>query len=316
MAVLVATLTAATGVAFAQQPINPYGTADVAGAATEPAQVVDPYATQYGQYPPPPAYGYQPPAAGPAVVSPAPPSYQRGYYLYPTGQTAAPPVYYAPSCCQCDPCANRYQSTTLLNPYQYSYQLPKPITLYRRPTPTERIRRFSLGVHGTVLGLANAVGRESMTLGGAGIQLRIRSKGRFGLEMAQSFLYGEALNGLIKRSTYPFTFSLMVYLFPNQDTRHFNLYGLAGIGAQLNEVRLHDEFGTEQTQDFLEWEGHVGLGAELRWKWFAIAADVRALGLLRDDSSTPAAYYGNVQNAPVSDKGWGMSGNVHINLWF
>lgn len=315
LAVLV-TLTA--GVAQAQQPVDPYGTADVAGPATEPPQVVDPYAPAapvdpYAEparpaYPPPGQFGYQPPSAGPGVVSPAPPSYQRGYYLYPStgGQY---PVYYAPGSgcyCACDACATA-------RPRAYSLAYP---TVVRKPVPYERVRRFSLGAHAMVLGLFNAIGHDDMTLGGAGIQLRIRSRGRFGLELNQSFLHGDAFKGAISRSSYPFQFSLMLYLFPNQDKRHFNLYGLAGFGAQLDQVDIRNQYGDKTEQDFLEFEGHIGLGAELRFKWFAIAADVRGLGLVRDDSSTPASYYKNQPNAPVADSGWGLSGNAYVNLWF
>ncbi len=314
LAALFATL-AVGAIAQAQQPINPYGTADVAGPASDPPQVVDLYANPYEGYPPPPAYDYQPPSAGPGP-SYAPPSYQRGYYLYPTGQQQYP-VYYAPpagGCC-CDPCAQYHQQPQVQYPYPYQYSYPPTTSLYK-PKPTERIRRFSLGVHGTVLGLNNAIGKNDMTLGGAGIQLRIRSKGRFGLELNQSFLGGDAFNGAVQRTTFPFQFSLMLYILPNNDDRHFNIYGLVGFGVQADTLKVRDENGNFASQDFIEGEGHVGLGAELRWKWFALAADVRALGFLRDNSSAPASYYVGQTNAIVAERGWGMSGNVYVNLWF
>src|SRR5262249_20391718 len=151
--------------------------------------------------------------------------------------------------------------------------------------PTERIRRFSLGVHGAVMGINQTVGTHDVVMGGAGIQMRVRSKGRFGLELKQSFLHTEYWNGNFQRTSYPFTFSLMCYLMPNQDKRHFNMYGLAGFGAMLDTIRVRDENNNLASQDFLEWMGHVGLGFELRFKWFAIEADARLVGLLRDSHS-------------------------------
>lgn len=295
LAVVMATLSGAT--AFAQQPVDPYGTADVAGPATEPAQPIDPY----GQYPAP----YPPPPAQP----PPPPSY---------GYQPPPPTYYAPSPCCCNPC----QQQPTYYPYQYqypaypTYALRAPTLVVKKPRLKDGVRRFSLGVHGTAMWFNQNVGPDQVVLGGAGIQLRIRSKGRFGLELNQSFLGANLLNGNFQRQSFPFTFSLMLYIFPNQDTRHFNIYGLAGFGGMLDIVHLYDQRGRFVEQDFLELIGHIGAGAELRWKWFAIEADVRLFGTVRDDSSTPAAYYSNVQGGPIPDKNYGVSANAYISFWF
>jgi hypothetical protein len=307
LAVVMASLGGA--VAFAQQPVDPYGTADVAGPATEPAQPINPY----GAYPAPPSYGYQPPTSGPGYVDGQPPAYQRGYYLYPTqGQ---PPVYYAPPCC-CQPCQT--QPT-----YQYQYQYPvyptyalRPPVIVRKKPVRDGVRRFSLGVHGTAMWFNQNVGPDQVVLGGAGIQLRIRSKGRFGLELSQGFLGANLLNGNFQRQSFPFTFSLMFYIFPNQDTRHFNIYGLAGFGGMLDFVHLYDENGAWVEQDFLEFIGHVGAGAELRWKWFAIEADARFFGTVRDNSSTPAAYYNGVAGGPIPATNYGVSANAYLSFWF
>lgn len=277
--------------AWAQQPINPYGTADVAGPATDPAQPINPYSAPYGQgygnYPPPP----------PRVASP--PAYQQGYYLYPARQPTY--YYYTPR-------------------HQYRLRCPNPCAVQPiarvAPRPFERIRRFSLGVHGTVMGVNQRVGKDDVVLGGAGIQFRIRSKGRFGLELHQSFLGTSYWDGDWERRSFPFAFSLMVYVFPNQDTRHFNLYGLAGFGAMFDSVRLRNPEGRMVKQEFLEWMGHVGAGLELRWKWFALAGDVRLIGTILDKTSKPAKYYANVQGGPIPDKGYAVQGNLYLNFWF
>jgi hypothetical protein len=289
-----ATLGGAT--ALAQQPVDPYGTADVAGPATDPAQPVDPYG---GQVPPPPP-AYPPPPPGSYGYQPPP----QGYY-----QSSG-------SCC-CNPC-QQYQ----YYPYQYqypaypTYALRPPVVVVKRKPVRDGVRRFSLGVHGTAMWFNQTVGPDQVVLGGAGIQLRIRSKGRFGLELNQSFLGASLLNGNFQRQAFPFTFSLMFYIFPNQDTRHFNIYGLAGFGGMLDMVHLYDENGRFVEQDFLEFIGHVGAGAELRFKWFAIEADARLFGTVRDNTSTPAAYYNNVEGGPIPSSNYGVSANAYVSFWF
>jgi hypothetical protein len=298
--------------ARAQQPLQPYETTEVdapAAAPAEPApiqpaqipvqQPIDPYSA----YPAPPAYGYQAPAAGPAAT-PSPPSYQQGYYLYP--QNGQAPVYYAPpagrACCCC--CAMQGCS------YGYHARLVRPKKTW------DGARRFSLGAHFGFITLNQTVGNDQVTLGGAGFQLRLRSAGRWGFEASQSFLHGSYWDGAWQRDSFPFSLSLMFYIFPNKDAHHFNLYGVAGVGLVADSVTLNDENRQQVTQDFTELEVHAGLGAELRFKWFGIEADARYISLWRDDSSTPASYYGSIKGAPVQSSSYGVQGNVYLSLWF
>ena len=298
--------------ARAQQPLQPYETTDSTEAVVEPAQPapippaqvpvqqpIDPYSA----YPAPPAYGYQAPAAGPPAT-PSPPSYQQGYYLYP--QNGQAPVYYAPpagrACCCC--CATAGCS------YGYHQRLVRPKKVW------DGARRFSLGAHIGFLTLNQTVGNDQVTLGGAGFQLRLRSAGRWGFEASQSFLHGSYWDGAWQRDSFPFSLSLMFYIFPNKDAHHFNLYGVAGVGLVADSVTLNDENRQQVTQDFTELEVHAGLGAELRFKWFGIEADARYISLWRDDSSTPASYYGSIKGAPVQSSSYGVQGNVYLSLWF
>ncbi len=281
----------------------PPPTADVPAAPP----VMNPYPTvPVPQYPPPaypppsyPTYPYAPPPPPPRVYAP-PPAYAppppavvvQPYYVYPAPYRRAPVVYRAQLTCS---------------------------SLCAKQAPAKKwdgVRRFSFGIHGTVLGINQQVGNDKVVLGGAGFQFRFRGRGRVGFEIAQDFLHADYWNNNWQRNSYPFQMSLMLYLMPNDDSRHFNLYALAGLGAMFDTISLRDENHNMVSQDFLEWEGHFGLGAELRFKWFAIEADARALGMLRDNSSGAAPLYANVQGAPVAEKSYGFSGNLFISLWF
>ena len=314
MRISVSLVVAASVVAFgaaarAQAPMEPYETTETVAqpAPIPPAQApvqqpIDPYSA----YPAPPAYGYQAPAAGPPAT-PSPPAYQQGYYLYPAQGQA--PVYYAPppqsGCC----CCCQQQQTC-------GYRLNYAPTRLVRKKAWDGARRFSLGAHVGFLTLNQQVGNDQVSLGGAGFQLRLRSAGRWGFEASQSFLHGSYWSGAWQRDSFPFSLSLMFYIFPNSDAHHFNLYGLAGVGLVADSVTLNDENRQQVTQDFTEVEVHAGLGAELRFKWFAIEADARYISLWRDNSDTPSSYYGNIKGAPVQSSSYGIQGNLYLSLWF
>jgi hypothetical protein len=311
------------GAAHAQQTIDPYqpepavapgpppgfippAPPAVLPAPPAPAAAVAQPMDPYGAYPAPPAYGYQAPQNGPAVVA-SPPSYERGYYLYST--PGAPPVYYAPPPTQFRASCNAYCGC---NCCQYGCQ---PLRL-RAKSKWDGVRRFSLGAHFGFMSLDQKVGNSAVTLGGAGFQLRIRTAGHFGFEASQSFLTASYWNGAYQRDSYPFQLSLMFYLFPNRDAHHLNFYALGGVGLMGDDVTVYDENRRKVTQSFTEYEVHAGGGAELRFKWFGIEADARYVKLWRDDSSTPASYYANVKGAPVQSSGQGVQGNIYLSIWF
>lgn len=303
LSVLLGTLLCGS-VAFAQQPVDPYGTAELAGPATEapvaPPQPINPYPVVGQPYP------SVPPLPPPQL--PPPPAYDRGYYQYPAYGSGN-------CCCCCNTCAQPAPPPVYYAPPPVPVIPVQPLRLSKPLGPKEKVRRVSLGVHGIVY-YVNQAHNEDLVMGGAGLQLRIRGRGRFGVEISQGFIYGSALHGNLERTSFPFDFSLMFYVFPNKDDRHFNIYALAGIGAMADTVNVRDQFGTKREQDFLEFNGHVGVGLELRFKWFAIEADARMIGMIRDGSDKPATYYGSINGAPVQDKSWGASGNAYVSFWF
>jgi Outer membrane protein beta-barrel domain len=313
------------GVAFAQQPpLDPYVAAPPAAepAPEYPVQI-QPQQPVYPEQPyqaPPPVQTYAPPP--PQVVYPAP-GQNPGYYYPPTGYAA--PIY--------------------------SY--PPPATIYVQPVPVRRVRQqrrcyggscyqqqpagprprmFSVGARLSALGIDQQINDKDVILGGAGLQLRFRTRGRFGLEGAIDFLHGsfDAPAGAVTtpgtapmfhvdkvtRDSIPVSLSLMLYVFPNQNDRVFNLYFLGGVGGISTTMGLTDENGAKVKQQFTEWEGHLGLGAELRFNWIALQADVRGLALTRDDGDKPSSYYTGVDGAPVPAQSFGVMGNVGATIWF
>ena len=276
-----------------------------------------------------PGYGYVVPAPPMPPPPPPPRAYygNQGYYYPPTGYAA--PIYSYP-------------------PPPVYYRVPPPPR--RRPPRIcrdcnlEHPRFFSIGLRATSLSINQSINGHDVTLGGGGFQMRFRNRGHFGIEAAVDFLHGDfhadgptprmdtpttgssSSNGNtsggyfhvgdVSRDSIPFSVSALIYIFPNTDARIFNMYFLGGLGVIGTSMSLLDENGVRTQQDFTEYEAHLGIGSELRFRWFAIDASVRALGLARDDSSAPASYYTGVSGAPVPASSVGVAGTLAATLWF
>lgn len=301
-----------------------------------PSQIVQqPYAPPgYGYYPQPgypqqayPQPGYQPPAyPQPAypqpyyALPPPPPAYpyQQPYYApapapYYPGQILPPPAYYPPAVVA--PARPIYRRPVRLQqPYSCSGGSCRYSAEWNR---AERPRYFSIGGHLTSMSFNQQIGDQNVTLKGGGLELRFRGRGHFGLEASLDFLHGDfSLNGPVMRDSIPFQLSALLYFWKNSDANHFNIYLLGGLGVIGTTMTLNDQNNAEVKQTFTEYEAHLGVGAELRFKWFALRADVRGLSLWRDDSQTPASYYTNVDGGPVPAQSYGVQGTVGTAIWF
>ena len=122
--------------------------------------------------------------------------------------------------------------------------------------------------------------------------------------------------GDVGRQSRVISASLVAYLLRNTRSRIFNLYFLAGGGYISSTVALDNQYGRRVRQNFGEYEGHLGVGAELKFRWFAIDANVRAIGMLRNNKGAPAIYYAGVDGAPINTRSFGYQGTISGLLWF
>jgi hypothetical protein len=227
-----------------------------------------------------------------------------GYYYPPPGYAA--PIYaYPPPAPYAPPPPRRWKRRPI-------------VAVAAAPAPPQaRARFFALGVRGGFLALNQEIGGKALTLAGAGIEMRFRTRGRFGMEASLDVLHGSGtLNGTVERDSYPFQLSALFYIFPNSDDHHFNLYFLGGAGVVSTNMKLNDEHNQQVTQGFTEYEAHLGGGLELRLKWFALRADVRGLALFRNEDDTPASFYANVDGGPVPHRSYGVQGTLGASIWF
>jgi hypothetical protein len=226
---------------------------------------------------------------------------------------------------QSDPCCGHVR-VTRVTPFGYfSYDY------YHRPVPPpppppqvihyshfarphfEPPPRWSLGLHVAGSGLARAIGEESGGLGGVGFHLRYRHY-RWGTELAVDALGNRFLDGTVTRVSLPIQGSALLYLVPRGV---FNLYLLAGLRLQPTIMSYKLPNLTDR-QTFLEYGAHVGLGAELLLgRHFALTADVRGFGTIRDSVTEPGAYYAGLDQAAVlPDKSLGLQVNLGASIRF
>lgn len=303
---------------------------------TYPARPVSPpraarpaYPNQYqpGGYYSYPAYPTYPAYPGPGAAYPPPPGYG-----YPRLGYSVPPYQYV----------------------RPAHQGSLSCQLCRKPERRGPV--LGLGVRYSALGVRQRINGRNVALKGWGAVLRLRGRGHLAFELSLDFLGGNfpasaqaqasggggstppsgGVNadgsttdrpgpsqdgpyfhiGDVGRQSRVISASLMAYLLRNTRSRIFNLYFLAGGGYISSTLGLTNQYGRRVRQNFGEYEGHVGVGAELKFRWFAIDANVRAIGMLRNNRSAPAAYYANVDGAPINPRSFGYQGTISGLLWF
>ncbi|MFO0577917.1 MAG: hypothetical protein U1A78_28240 [Polyangia bacterium] len=294
-------------------------------AAAAPAPVLAPAVVA----PVAPAPLYTPPPA-PVVAAPVAPLPPPGAPIYLNGpiwvipaqpgvqpvlpqQLPPPPVFVQPSTnpnCLTTP---QYQ------PYRRAYVAPlrRPLLASRSAYQAPRGPAVGMGLRFSAIGISSQeVFGEKVSMMGAGLQLRFRNQGHWGFELGMDVLRANIGDGAFVRTSYPFSFAPMLYLFKNRPENHFNLYAVAGFGLMADDVKLYEGSRQERRQQFWEVLGHVGGGAELRFKHLALFADIRALGMLLDDSSHDGQFYQGVEGGPIPASSLGYKANAGAMLWF
>lgn len=176
---------------------------------------------------------------------------------------------------------------------------------------------FGMGVRFVGLGIqSQEVFGEKPTLWGGGIQMRFRNQGHWGFELALDALKANIGEGAYQRTSYPFSFSPMLYLFRNRPDTHFNIYGTAGFGLMASDITLYEGSRQERGQQFWEVLGQAGGGFEIRFTRLAISVDLRAIGMLLDQGSEPGNFYDGVDSGPISPSSIGYKANFGIMYWF
>lgn len=349
--VLLSGLTLYSGVALAEEPIAPSEVSSQPSVVTQSTTTTVTTAAPPAALPPPPVMAAPPVyAAPPAPVYAAPPA-PMPYPAYPmaappvqpmppsSGSFQGPvyfngPVWIIPAPTNGQPVAPPLPPPPVYTQPPQAYA-PPPAPVYTPPryAPMRRAmlfpnRRYTapaykrgpvvgMGARFSMLGISSQkVFGQDLNLYGGGIFMRFRSQGRFGFEMALDAMRSNIKDDAFLRTSYPFTVAPMLYLFQNRPENHFNIYAVAGFGLMADDVTLYKGTSRELKQQFWEVLGQAGGGVEVRFSKLALFADVRAIGMLLDDSSPAGIFYQNVDGGPIPASSAGYKVNAGAILWF
>jgi len=243
---------------------------------------------------------------GPVWIIPAQPGGQAMVQPALPSQLPPPPVYVQPPRLYAQP--PRLMASQPLS-------RPRPMPIISRPAPRGPV--FGMGVRFTTLGIrSQEVFGEKPTLMGGGVQLRFRNQGHWGFELALDAMKSNIADGAFVRTSYPFTFAPMLYIFKNRPENHFNIYATAGFGLMASDISLYEGSRQERSQQFWEVLGQAGGGLELRFTRLALFADLRAVGMLLDQGSEPGKFYDGISSGPIAPSSIGAKANLGAMLWF
>jgi len=122
---------------------------------------------------------------------------------------------------------------------------------------------------------------NALHLSGGGIQVRWRWSPRWSLELTAEGLVHESEGGAYTRRMDPGTLAIRYHLTPY---RRWDWYLLFGVGGTHTEVTYRKADGqTMVVETAEEAHAHFGAGLERRWRRLGLGAELRFVGLSRDD---------------------------------
>lgn len=204
---------------------------------------------------------------------------------------------------------------------------PVPVT-YRRapayyapvvPVPLQLQRRWALGLNYAITSVNQTVAGDTNVMSGGTLFARYRMSPHWGFELGFQGAGGSfGQDDRFKRGSFIPTASMTLHLIPRG---MFDLFLIGGIGGVFSSVEIENPPGHPNLavgkQSFGEFQGHLGVGAELRLgRVFGITGDVRYVGRVLDTSSGDGRFYKDVDDGPVPKTSHGVQGQLGIALHF
>ncbi len=173
--------------------------------------------------------------------------------------------------------------------------------------------KFGVGLRATSQTIASDANMEqSVSLSGGGLHLRYRIGGRVGLEVSTEHVSSATAGGAFTRDANPITLTATLSFSKGL---LWDWYFLGGIGATETEVSFRRADGTTSKEVFHESHVHLGLGLERSFGPLALGAELRLVGLTRDNESGSAPQYGE-QDGPVAASSTGSQLNLALTYYF
>jgi hypothetical protein len=195
---------------------------------------------------------------------------------------------------------------------------PPPPPVFLGPVPVQLERRWGIGLRASVVGINQTIGGEDNVMSGGGIFTRFRQSPHWGFEIGFDGAAGSFGGDRFKRSSLIPTASVLFHLTPRGA---FDLFLLGGIGAVFSNIEVENPPGHANLsvgrQSLGEFQGHLGVGAELRLgRVFGITADVRYIGRVLDTSSQDGRWYKDVDDGVIPKTSQGFQASLGLMLHF
>jgi len=190
-------------------------------------------------------------------------------------------------------------------PGTYAPPAPMP-AVYAEADPP---RRVGIGLRSTGIGVASAADEDhQIKLQGGGRHLRYQFAEHWRAELMVEGAEGEPEHGRYTRASSLATLGVH-YLFTPYSS--WNWYALLALGGTATEIT----YANDTTEQFAETHAHLGLGLEYRWDRLSLGAELRAVGLARDDEEGDAPRYVD-RDGPVPRESSGAQASLQATFWF
>jgi hypothetical protein len=173
--------------------------------------------------------------------------------------------------------------------------------------------RWAIGLRTTAQNIAPESNVDNkLNLQGAGLHVRYRMNRRWGFELSTEHVRAELGGGAFVRESNPVTLSASFHF---GRSFKWDYYVLAGIGGTETEITRTTPQGGEINEAFKESHVHLGIGIERQWRHLAVGAELRAIGLERNQEEGDAPRYGE-SDGPVPKSSSGSQLNFTVSYYF
>jgi hypothetical protein len=172
--------------------------------------------------------------------------------------------------------------------------------------PWDGGQRWGIGVHATAMGLGPAEDSEAdaFAMGGLGVQVRYRLHRRWEFEAELDHVAGKLESGDLSREVRSLLLNAMFHINPGSQWTWTLVGGLGGGRDDIEFVEISGKQRMTGEASFAHGHFHVGVALERRFSNIGVAAQLRAVGVTRNEEELDGpAFEGMDVPTPRNESG-------------
>jgi hypothetical protein len=179
-------------------------------------------------------------------------------------------------------------------------------------TQVDPVRKWGVGLRTSTMSITSEADEDNtIELGGVGLHVRYLLAPNWRAELTVEGVQSDDETLGFARDSTAGTLALHYVLNPYA---RWNWYALAGVGRTETEI-TYEGNATDYVETFSEGHVHVGLGLERRFDRISLGAEVRGVGLVRDDNEGDGELYAGA-DGPVPMESTAGQLNLHFTYYF